>query len=904
MIRSKKTSLRLILVVPFVLQITAAVGLTGYLSLRNGQKAVNDLASRLRTEVSDRVNQHLDTYLSTPQKINQLNADAVRSGLLDPLDFKASGRIFRRQIEAFGFGYINYGLVTGEFSGSGYFAAAGILKPDEIHISEKSDRTNGKLFYYQSDSEGNRIRKGGEAEYDFEKEAWYSGTLKAGKPIWSKVYSWDDVPEVMSIGASQPLYDKNNQVIGAISIDLLLSKIGDFLRSLKASPSGKTFIIERDGLLIASSSTEKPFTLINDKAERLSALKSRDRQIQAAADYLKKQFGDFKNIQSSQELDFVLEHDRQFLRVTPWRDANGLDWLVVVIVPESDFMAQINANTRTTILLCLGALALATVLGIYTSRWITQPILRLSRASEAIAAGELDQHIQPSSVDELDRLAQSFNRMGQQLKESFTKLEQSNQDLEHRVAERTVELQLAKENADAANHAKSDFLANMSHELRTPLNGVLGYAQILARTALTEQQQHGVSIIYQCGSHLLTLINDVLDLSKIEARKMELHLTGFHLPSFLQAVVEICRIKAEQKGIDFIYEPPANLPTGIIADEKRLRQVLINLLGNAVKFTDRGHVTFQVSVHTIAETHQLHFAIQDTGVGMSADQLETIFLPFEQVGETKRQTEGTGLGLAISQKIVEMMGSQIRVTSELGQGSTFEFEMACPSATDWIETSAMTGTGKILKYAGEPKQVLIVDDRWENRAVIVNLLESVGFKVIEAQNGQEGLEKARFYQPDLIIADLAMPVMDGWTMVSEMRQSEELKTAIVVISSASVYEIDRQKSIDAGGDDFLSKPVQAEELYQMLAKYLQLEWIYAEPELAAATTAELVIPTASELSQLLKYSQQGYIAGIKAELATLAQINPAYEPFVNQFTPLLKEFNLKQIRKLLQDSVG
>ena len=621
MTHAKKTSLRLLLIVPFVLQISAAVGLTGYLSLRNGQKAVNDLASRLRIEVSDRVNQHLDTYLAAPQKINQMNADAVKFGRLNPQDFAASGRLFRQQVGLFGFGYVSYGLIAGGFAGAGY------IKPDEIHISEKSVNTHGKAYYYQSDSEGNRIKKNGEEMYDYLHETWYVSTLKAGKPIWSQVYNWDDVPEVMSVAVSQPLYNQNNQVIGAISIDLMLSKISDFLRDLKASPSGTTFIIERNGLLIASSSTEKPFTLVKDKAERLSALKSGDRQIQSAADYLQKRFGDFKKIQISQELDFVLNHEHQFIRVTPWRDSYGLNWLVIVVVPESDFMGQINTNTQTTILLCLGALGLAMVLGIYTSRWITQPILRLNRASEAIAAGNLDQHIQQSNVNELNTLAQSFNRMGQQLKESFTILENTNQELEHRVAERTLELQVAKENADAANHAKSDFLANMSHELRTPLNGVLGYAQILSRASLTEQQQHGVGIIYQCGSHLLTLINDVLDLSKIEARKMELHRSGFHLPSFLQAIVEICRIKAEQKGIDFIYEPPTNLPTGITADAKRLRQVLINLLGNAVKFTDRGSVMFQVTVNDDSEINQrqIHFAIKDTGVGISADQLEKIF---------------------------------------------------------------------------------------------------------------------------------------------------------------------------------------------------------------------------------------------------------------------------------------
>ena len=402
------------------------------------------------------------------------------------------------------------------------------------------------------------------------------------------------------------------------------------------------------------------------------------------------------------------------MQVTPWKDKWGLDWLVVVVVPESDFMAQINANTRSTILLCLGALGVAIALGIYTSRWISQPILRLGQASEAIASGELDQQVEASPVNELGVLSNSFNRMAQQLRESFAALEKTNLELETRVESRTNELKEAKLIADAANHAKSDFLANMSHELRTPLNGILGYAQILERyQTMTEPDQHGISIIHQFGSHLLTLINDILDLSKIEAGKMELHPTAFHLPSFLQAVIEISRIKAEQKNIDFHYQPTANLPEGIAADEKRLRQVLLNLLGNAIKFTDKGSVSLEISLSSTQSNSivQVNFRVRDTGVGMSATQLEKIFLPFEQVGDDSRKSEGTGLGLAITQKIIEMIDSSIGVHSELGADSLFEFEISCPLAADWMHSSSFTKTGKIIGYSGSKKQILIVDDR-------------------------------------------------------------------------------------------------------------------------------------------------------------------------------------------------
>jgi signal transduction histidine kinase/FixJ family two-component response regulator len=543
------------------------------------------------------------------------------------------------------------------------------------------------------------------------------------------------------------------------------------------------------------------------------------------------------------------------------------------------------------------SLSITLLLIVYTRLAIARSIQTITDvAQKAITESNFDLQVPVTTTDELGKLAISLNQLIDHIK---TLLEEQK---ETKIA------------ADAANDAKSKFLAHMSHELRTPLNGILGYAEILQRSEnITKREQRGIEIIHKCGSHLLTLINDILDISQIETNRMQLYPSDFHLPSFLQGIVEICRIQAEQKDIQFIYQPPENLPSGITTDKKRLRQVLINLLSNAIKFTDTGSVTLQVKVRESQEktSHAyIYFAIEDTGIGINHQQLKKIFLPFEQLGDHKSQNEGRGLGLTISQKIIEIMGSSISVKSELGKGSIFEFEIECPIADDWTESSIITSTGKIIGYSGSRKTILIVDDRWENRSLIVNLLQTLGFTVIEASNGQQGLEKANQFQPDLIISDIAMPVMGGREMLLQLRQSETLKDTIVFLSSASIFDNDRYKSLAAGANDFLVKPVKVKELYHMISKYLQLMWIYEEVENQQQDYSEkssisqtIIVPPKAELVMLLEYVKKGQIKGIKQELEKLATMDEQYQEFVKKLDSLVQCFNIQQIRNFLQKNI-
>ncbi len=497
------------------------------------------------------------------------------------------------------------------------------------------------------------------------------------------------------------------------------------------------------------------------------------------------------------------------------------------------------------------------------------------------------------------------------IEQARLRAENLNQDLEIRVEERTTQLKHAMESADTANRAKSEFLANMSHELRTPLNGILGYGQILQRSSnLTVKERQGINVIQQCGSHLLTLINDVLDLSKIEAQKMELQSQDVHLMTFLQGVVEICRIRAQQKSILFNYQFDNRLPVGVQVDEKRLRQVLINLLSNAIKFTDRGEVNFQVEWLEQSEgddTHQICFSVEDTGVGMPADHLDKIFLPFEQVGSSHRQAEGTGLGLAISQRIVGMLGSTIAVTSHLGQGSRFWFAIALPEAKDWAVLARAAHQGSIVGYTGTRQKILIMDDRWENRAVVSNLLEPLGFVMFEASNGQEGLTKVLQIRPDLVITDLAMPVMDGLEFLQQLHQHPQFQDLPTIVSSANVFAADQEKSLAAGAIAFLPKPVQSTDLLEMLQQYLQLEWVceafapeHIQPELVVGEKlAEIVPPPLADLTELHHLAMSGRLKAVQQRVEALAQADRQLLPFARSISALIQDFQVEKVQSFI-----
>ena len=458
---------------------------------------------------------------------------------------------------------------------------------------------------------------------------------------------------------------------------------------------------------------------------------------------------------------------------------------------------------------------------------LARPLATLSEAMSRAEQGEVQVRTAVDGPRDIQVMAHAFNRMIAALQERGMELQSHRDHLEELVHERTNELQMAKERAEIASQAKSDFLARMSHELRTPLNAIMGYAQIMKMDrTLTDRQQGILSTIHGSGEHLLTLIVDILDLSQIEAGKTALQHVAVNPRALVTMLDDIMRIKAAEKQLSFLVDCDASLPSAVMVDEKRLRQVLLNLLSNAIKFTHNGLV--QLSVKVVARDAggkdiRVRFEVRDSGVGVRPEDQARIFEPFEQAGDARSRAAGTGLGLAISRQLVRLMGGELCLQSEMGVGSLFWFELSLAMG-EAAQQQRLEPQAQVTGYEGPRRTILVVDDVEANRDMLHELLRPLGFETTEAMDGQDALDKMTQARPDLVLMDLAMPVMDGLEATRRMRESAAWRDLPVIALSANASSADRVEALAAGANIFMSKPFQSMALIQHIGQSLGLKW--------------------------------------------------------------------------------
>lgn len=849
-------TLRIMLVVPFLLLITIAVIITNYFFISYGERTVNELSKQLHTEISHRITQQVSSALNIPHALNQVSANSLP--LLDFTSKNSWSPYFWRYLHIQQFSPVYSHFFALDKSGD-FFGVTRDQAAQFKIMHRQADTTNDDtLRHYLVNEKGETTTVVQRTpRLNVHSRPWYQQARQKKAPVWSPVYV-GFTSKQLQVTAALPVYNADNSLKGVFGSTFFFHHIDNFLRHLKIGKTGEAFIIERSGLLVSTSTLDNVFAIKEGrKTKRFYAHNSPHPLVRHATKTLQNTFSPFSQIHRNEELKFSINDESHFLRVTPINDKRGINWLLVVVIPEKDMVGDIEKTKNRTILLSITIVLLTIIIGLLIVQRIITPIRALNKAAKNLANREWHSTLNIQRKDEIGELAQSFTAMQEQLEASFGLLAKQNEALQE------------------IDQLKDEFLAKTSHELRTPLNGIIGITEsILAGVtgALNPALQENLILIVNSGKRLENLVNDLLDFSKLRHHNLALQIKPVSVHSVAQVVLTVSEILLKNKSVEI--KNHLNADTALVlADENRLQQIFYNIIGNAIKFTEKGKITLWAT----ARTDSLAIYIEDTGIGIKEENIHSIFKSFEQIEfNTNHRYSGTGLGLAITKELIELQGGYISVCSEHGMGSCFCFTLPLYKGEETVihtisqpfysygysssfadvekEAASIINTEEKQPSTTPKLEILIVDDEPINLQVLTNHLALEDYHITQAALGSEALELLEGnYRPDLVLLDVMMPHMSGYEVTLRIRERYNATELPIILITAKYQVTDLVHGLDSGANDFLPKPFSRDELLARIRTHLNIKNLVSE-NLRLATELEMTY----RLQQMVLPSEEDY----------------------------------------------